>query len=370
MNQNNSSQLSGRLQASRAKLMAINPFSTRTAITLTIVLGMILSFSVAVGYLQWTAINQINWSQFLFVIAHNLGLAAVIFATNFKILGRCLRTTSVKEPATRSVLAAVGISLAFTLAYGILVRALRNIVFSQTHIGNLVEIGSINDLLLMAIAILVTLLIFALTRHQQILLENETLQGQQLNSRFEALERQIDPHFLFNSLNTLGGLIGVDDQKAQNYLHQLASAYRYIMRQREGHTVTLAEEMDFVDNYCSMMQIRYGSNLIIERHIAPQCLAMQIPAISVQLLVENAIKHNVVSERHPLTITIQSTPDNMLLVSNPLQPKQDTPQGASASHLGLANLSQRYTLLFHRDIAIHCNNGNFLVQLPLIQSKS
>lgn len=369
MTQSNNSQLSSHLLASRAKLRSINPFSTRTAILLTVVLGMILSFSTAVNYLQWTAGSQISWSQFLFVIMHNLVLAAIIFILNFKIYGRCLRTTPANEPVTSALLTTIIGSLVITLAYSVLLRALRNWVFTTSQFRSLVEIGSINDLLVTAIAVLVTLLIFLLTRRQQIILENETLHNQQIHSRFEALERQIDPHFLFNSLNTLGGLIGEDDEKAQSYLHQLASAYRYIMQQREGHSVSLMEEMEFVDNYCSMMQIRYGNNLRVERRIADDCMTMQIPAISVQLLVENAIKHNVISERHPLTITIASTPEGWLVVSNPLQTKQDMAEHNS-SHLGLDNLSQRYSLLYHKDISIRCDEHHFAVELPLIPPQS
>lgn len=192
-------------------------------------------------------------------------------------------------------------------------------------------------------------------------IENEHLRAENLLIRYQSLENQVNPHFLFNSLNTLDGLIGLEDEKAHQYLHQLAVSYRYIMRQAKH--VTLREELEFAQSYIDMMGIRYGDNLKGVQQIAPQCLDKLVVPISLQLLIENAIKHNVISNHHPLTIHLATSGDNALVVSNSLQPKNDQVQSEG---IGLDNLNQRYMLLFEREITIRQTASEFAVEIPLI----
>jgi LytS/YehU family sensor histidine kinase len=258
------------------------------------------------------------------------------------------------------------VSLLIAFAFSVFSHWFRRSVFHDMDIIGIIDIATLADALLSAGAVLIATLIFVLCRRQKMVLANEQLQSERLIARCEALEKQVNPHFLFNSLNTLGGLIGVDDDSAQHYLQQLASTYRYIMQQHVNHTVPFADELAFVDTYCDMMQIRYGGNLRIIRRIDPALLQHRVPPISVQLLVENAIKHNVVSDRHPLTITIETIGGSTLRVSNTLQLKQDEQDGAGSLHVGLDNLNQRYKLLFHQEINIQQTETDFVVELPLI----
>ena len=184
-----------------------------------------------------------------------------------------------------------------------------------------------------------------------------------MRAHYEALKNQVNPHFLFNSLNTLNSLIKIDADKAQNYVQQLSSVFRYTLQNQE--IITLKEEMDFTQSYCQLMQIRYGENLKFVQQIDEKYYSYKIMPLSLQILVENAIKHNVVSNKHPLTIIIKTTVDDNIIVSNPIQPKIKPEQG---NGIGLVNLSERYRLMWKKEISIDKKNDMFEVTIPLIQA--
>jgi sensor histidine kinase YesM len=192
------------------------------------------------------------------------------------------------------------------------------------------------------------------------LVENQRLIAENIRNRHEALKNQLNPHFLFNSLNTLDGLIGFDDEKAHNYLQHLSSSFRYTMQNKE--ITTLNDELQFVESFAYLMKIRYGDNLNIQYSIDEKYRRYNILPVSVQLLIENAIKHNVVNDRHPLTIRIETTEKDTVRVSNAIQPKLDAEAGEG---IGLANLAERYRLLFGMEVTI-TKNGVFAVEIPLM----
>ena len=351
---------------SSQKILFGNPFSTKVALLLTLIHAAVITLMLAIANLKWGPAAANYWAQQLLLLGHNLILSGLVFGLSFRVYGRCLKLVDPARSAARYIAYASVGSLLLMLAFSMLTHWLRRTVFNDLDTLGVIDIATLADALLTAGAVLIATLIFTLSRRQKMLLANQQLQTERLLARCEALEKQVNPHFLFNSLNTLGGLIGIDDDSAQHYLQQLASTYRYIMQQHDTHTVTLADELAFVDTYCQMMQTRHGGNLRIVRRIDPALLQRLVPPISVQLLVENAIKHNVVSHRHPLTITIETPGPDRLRVSNPLQPKQDPPEGSASPHIGLDNLNQRYKLLFHKEISIQQTPTAFAVELPLI----
>lgn len=216
------------------------------------------------------------------------------------------------------------------------------------------------------IAILVNLstqIMYWQRKQEQSRIENEILKAENLRSKYEALRNQLDPHFLFNSLNTLNGLIVSNSAGAQEYVQHLSAMFRYTLNQTD--VTTVRKELDFTRSYCNMMQIRYGDNLKIEINTdAVYDDYLTIP-FSVQLLLENAIKHNVITRKYPLHITVMTlTVENMLVVSNPIQPKRDSD---ACSGFGLKNLSERYKLQFHQDIRINSSEHLFEVAIPLIK---
>ena len=225
--------------------------------------------------------------------------------------------------------------------------------------------GYLGDCSLMAIALMVAYLVRSQYREKMADVENETLRAENLTSRYETLKTQMDPHFLFNSLNTLKTLIDVDSTKAEDFVHQLSSVLRYTLKNEE--VVTLEKELDCVRSYCKMMKIRYGDNLLFDHHINHEKYDnyLVLP-LSIQGLIENAIKHNVVSSRQPLTIHIMTDDNNHLIISNEIHPKIGKEEG---SGIGLANLAERYRIKWNENVEIFDDGKNFTVTLPLKQNE-
>ena len=225
------------------------------------------------------------------------------------------------------------------------------------HIG----FGWMTDFPLIALAIITSYLLRSLYKEKVAAVENETLRAESMVSRFEALKNQLDPHFLFNSMNTLKSLISVDTEKAENYVQQLSSVLRFTLQRQE--VVTLAEELKSTADYCRMLKIRYGDNLQFDHHIdhGRYDNHLVLP-LAIQGLVENAIKHNVISTKQPLLVHISTDDDGHLIVSNRIQPKVTKEEG---SGIGLANLVERYRLRWNENVEIYNDGKNFSVILPL-----
>lgn len=202
-------------------------------------------------------------------------------------------------------------------------------------------------------------MIYLIRQSQQVQVENQQLRAENLLNQYEALKSQLNPHMLFNSLNTLRSLIRETPGKAQEYLQELSRVLRYTLQENECRSVTLREEMDFVNAYIFLLKMRYEDNLVFDIDLGKEHESKQLPPMSVQLLIENAVKHNEISNRHSLTISVRSDHDS-LTVSNPIQPKLTHSGGTG---IGLVNLSKRYNLLYKKDISIKedasifsCNN--------------
>ena len=173
-------------------------------------------------------------------------------------------------------------------------------------------------------------------------------------NQYEALKSQLNPHMLFNSLNTLYLLIRESPDKARHYLEELSRVMRYTLQDNESHSVTLREEMEFVQSYMYLLQVRYEENLQFDIRIHPELMS--------RMLIENAVKHNEISNRRPLTVLVKAEGDTVE-VSNPLQPKRG---GTAGMGIGLANLAKRYQLLYKKEVSVQEENNRFTVILPLI----
>ena len=195
-------------------------------------------------------------------------------------------------------------------------------------------------------------------------LEAERLKTLSVESQFEALRNQINPHFLFNSLNVLSGIVHKDADLASDFIKQLANVYRYLLYNQENKTVPLRTEMEFIDAFVFLLKLRFADQVIIDQTIdEPVQDAFQLPPASVQLLVENAIKHNVTSRKNPLRVGI-FIEDDYLVVRNTLQrvPKPTLPGG-----MGLNNIKMRYQHLVDREVQVVDDGESFTVKLPLIK---
>lgn len=179
-------------------------------------------------------------------------------------------------------------------------------------------------------------------------------------SQYEVLKNQINPHFLFNCLNTLASLIVSDQQGAVRFTTRFAKMYRNLLEYGGQQLISLEKELELIDTYLFLQKIRFGNHLTIQKNIPDTRYAL--PPFSLQLLVENAIKHNVISEDNPLEITIKSGVDT-LEVSNKINLR---PAAETSTGIGLNNLNQRYQLLLSRGIVCSAEDGLFTVIIPLI----
>ncbi len=226
-----------------------------------------------------------------------------------------------------------------------------------------------NEFRAMLVAAAVVLLAFLLDtvkRFYQTRWENERLEHENALAQFEMLKQQVNPHFLFNSFNILKTLVKNHDGKAEEYVVRLAELYRGLLAVERREKVTLSEELTALDHYLFMLKARFEDKIRFERRIDAALLQSAIPPFTLQMLVENAIKHNVVSHDAPLQIEFFAE-GQQLVVRNNLQPRRSTDEGA---HIGLANISRRYYLLTRQEISIEKSDKYFVVRLPIIPARS
>ena len=188
--------------------------------------------------------------------------------------------------------------------------------------------------------------------------EKELLKQQSLRNELEALKNQINPHFLFNSLNSLNSLIR-DNKQATTFVNKLSFMYRYILQSGSEDLVTLKEELKFLESYVFLIKTRYRDRFEIE--IDDTFLNKKLPAMALQLLVENAVKHNEISESNPLLVKVYSN-DDFVIVENAIKPRTTF---VDSTGNGLVNLDKRYQILMKKNIIISDAHKVFKVKLPL-----
>ena len=192
--------------------------------------------------------------------------------------------------------------------------------------------------------------------------ESEKIKSETLSLKYQVLQNQVNPHFLFNSLNILGSLIDIDVSKAKKFTRELSLFYRDVLHFKDEDIISLKDEVEFVKRYIYLQQIRFGEALQVEI-IANKNISGNVIPLSLQALVENAIKHNEISKANPLKLVIAITDDYKLIVENNLQPKNILEK---SSKTGLKNLAGRYEYLTGKKVVITKNNNYFRVSLPLI----
>lgn len=208
-------------------------------------------------------------------------------------------------------------------------------------------------------------IIYLINKQQRMMLENQQLRTESVTNQYEALKNQLNPHMLFNSLNTLQSLIREDAAKASDYTQELSQVLRYTLQVNESQSVSLADELKFARAYIFLLQMRYEENLQFEIEIDNAYSDTLVPPMSLQVLIENAVKHNEISNRKPLTISIRTQDNGVLVVANKIQRKRTDNPG---SGIGLGNLTKRYKLLFQQEIVVEKTDGMFIVSIPLINS--
>lgn len=194
-------------------------------------------------------------------------------------------------------------------------------------------------------------------------IEGERLKKESVQAQLHALRNHLDPHFLFNNLNILSALIDQDNEKSQLFLSKFSEVYRVLLQTESDELIPLRQELEFVQAYLHLLHIRFGDLFQVEINIPTEVETGYVPPLTLQMLLENALKHNQVNEDHPLVIRLD-VEGNHLLVSNPLLPKT---QEVKTIGSGLNNLTERYRMLTDLELEVQQTDTHFTVKVPLIQ---
>lgn len=192
--------------------------------------------------------------------------------------------------------------------------------------------------------------------------EKEAVQKELAAAKLESLKNQVNPHFLFNSFSVLSSLVEDDSKQAIEFISKLSDMYRYILENDEKGVVTLQEELEFLDSYIFLLKMRHQNAIVVEKDISLENLELTVPPMSIQILVENAVKHNSFSIDDPLHISIKNEGNKAIVVENEKRKKESL---SSTTKIGLKNLSNRLLLSAGRALEITDNDETFTVRLPL-----
>ncbi|HMP94285.1 MAG TPA: histidine kinase, partial [Phnomibacter sp.] len=192
--------------------------------------------------------------------------------------------------------------------------------------------------------------------------EAERLQREYAQSRLQALKSQVNPHFLFNSLSVLSELVQQDAELSEKFIHHLSKAYRYILEQKDSQLVTVEEELAFLDAYFFLLQIRFGKKIQLQKNVNPACMACQVPPLTLQLLVENAVKHNKMSGLEPLIIYLTIN-EQQLEVRNAIRRRDEA---ASGTGIGIENIKRRVAHATDKPVLIEDDGKTFTITIPLM----
>ncbi len=249
----------------------------------------------------------------------------------------------------------------------VIVNGLRLIIALFFGLNDYIRLQDELIIIAFIVAVIITyttleLILFLLNKWRYSLAQIEKFKKENAEFKFESLRSQLNPHFLFNSLNTLSSLVYEEPKKAELFIRELSDVYRYILDNRDNELVTLDKEIAFANAYIKLLKVRFEKNLKVDVIKVPEIGNNKIAPMTIQLLIENAIKHNVVSAKYPLTIEIEMNQD-FVIVRNNIKPKSVREY---SSQLGLINIKSRYEFLTHRPVEVNNTSTEFTVKIPLI----
>ena len=195
--------------------------------------------------------------------------------------------------------------------------------------------------------------------------EKDRLEKEKLQAELDTLKQKVNPHFLFNSLNSLSSLISEDPLQAEIFLDEMTKVYRYLLRNNEVELASLDTELKFIKSYSHLLKTRYGDSIDFDIDVSDEYLSYLVPPLTLQLLVENAVKHNKLLKHQPLIIHLRTNDKNHFVVTNNIQRKEIS---VDSTRVGLKNISSKYRLMNQPDIIVTDNNEVFTVSIPLIRN--
>jgi hypothetical protein len=262
----------------------------------------------------------------------------------------------------------IGFALSFVLSLTVIfvLRVFEDVIVEGKTFSNFIENESPSNYIIASVFTFVIIsavhIIYLYKYYQETKLKEQKIIAGTANAKFESLKNQIDPHFLFNSLNVLSSLIEENPENAQRFTTSLSKIYRYVLEQKDKELVTVTEELAFAKTYMNLLKMRFENSITFELPENFDSSDAKVVPLSLQLLLENTIKHNVVSENKPLHIKIYIK-DNFLVVENNLQKKEVL---QDRKGVGLQNIVSRYAILSRRKVLIDENKEAFAVYLPIL----
>jgi sensor histidine kinase YesM len=326
---------------------------------------LIPTFGIAIPLItQMVDHHKFNSWQIKLSYLYTIGVALIIYQGN-KYLHSSIRNYFdwYKKPV-RKLAAMLFVICFFTIPVSVLLLAGWYALF-ENGIINWNVIGTACFIILICVVFIVHVYetAFLVLESESEIVKNAQLKQANAEAELEALKNQIDPHFIFNSLNTLSHLIEKDSKKARLFNDNLADVYRYILQNKAMDLVLLTEEIHFIEDYFSLLKIRFGNAVQLNMNLEKESLnAYLVPPISLQILVENAIKHNRYDTTDPMAISIEKV-DDWLVVKNQLRTKA---LRKPSSKIGLQNLADRYRLITGKEIQIVESETEFIVKLPVL----
>ena len=310
--------------------------------------------------------GELTWDILGEQILYNLYYGIPLSLINGKLFDKLNRVlpwdTQAKQRAIAGIIGSIVITMLSLIVLNLILW-----VFVKGNNFSVLWIRENRDFYI--IGLLITVLV-SLSMHaigffyevQQEKVISQKLRKENLASELNALRAHIDPHFLFNSFNVLSGLIEEDKDKAQDFLSGLSKIYRYILEQRHEDTSTVEDELAFAKRYLDLQRTRFENSIILDTDIDQAVLKKKIPSLSLQLLLENAIKHNAFDVDEPLSISIKADADKLVISNN----RKTRGHINGSNKIGLQNIKDRYKLMSAEEIMITAAPDRFTVQLPLI----
>lgn len=268
---------------------------------------------------------------------------------------------NIEKIQTYSFMKRLGYNALITIAvFGIYIGIAYLIHIKIKHLGSLV-VFQFFIIFVLCTLISYILLLYAEQRKKE--QEIECLRIENLQSQYDALTNQINPHFFFNSLNGLTALIRrKDDEMTLTYVNKLSDVFRYILQSNKKGLVTLDEELEFVDAFRYMMEVRFANKLRYDIQVDQEWLSLKLPVLSIMPLLDNIVVHNIIDSDHKMVVTIELNEQKELVISNPIYPKLTPP---ISNGTGLDNLQNRFSLLMNKSIRTENDGITFRVYLPL-----
>ncbi|MFM9911730.1 MAG: sensor histidine kinase [Chitinophagaceae bacterium] len=210
---------------------------------------------------------------------------------------------------------------------------------------------------------LINAIFFFFKEYKKQWVEAEELRQNSTQAQLQLIKSQVNPHFLFNNLNVLSSLVIKDNPEANKFIEEFSKVYRYILSNQDKELVELENELDFIKPYIFLLKKRFDEGLEVIMDIPEKYKKSYVIPVALQMLIENAIKHNIVSHSKPLRIDVHVNGNNTLVISNNLQPKKSA---EASTQIGLQNIKKRYELISSRNVEVVCTEKEFIVSIPLL----